>query len=145
MLLQFIIGSVVITFSVIIEVLFVFIAVQKMSKFGDTKVFSSNLLAMMFYLAGITLWLLLAFSIVSWLWAHTLLSLGAFETTEEAVYFSMVAFTSLGFGDVVLDKQWRMLSGLIAANGLLLFGLNTAVLVETLRQVLLAMSDRKIT
>lgn len=143
MLLQFIIGSIVITLSIVIEVLFVFLAVQKMSKFGKTKVFSSNLLAMMFYLAGITLWLLLAFSIVSWLWAFTLLILGAFGSIEEAVYFSMVAFTSLGFGDIVLNQEWRMLSGLIAANGLLLFGLNTAVLVETLRQVLLAMSNDK--
>ena len=141
MLLQFFIGSIVITLSIIIEVVFIFLAVQKMSKFGEIKLFSSKLFAMMFYLAGITLWLLLAFSVVTWLWALTLLTLGSFSTLEEAVYFSMVAFTSLGFGDVVLDKDWRMLSGMLAANGLLLFGLNTAVLVETLRQVLLAMTS----
>lgn len=142
MLLQLFIGSIVVTLSIIIEVIFIFIAVQRMSKLGETKVFSSNLLAMMFYLIGITLWLLLAFSIVTWLWAFTLFGLGSFSSLEEALYFSMVAFTSLGFGDLILGENWRLLSGMIAANGLLLFGLNTAVLVETLRQVLLAMSSK---
>ena len=142
MLLQLFIGSIVVTLSIIIEVIFIFIAVQRMSKLGETKVFSSNLLAMMFYLIGITLWLLLAFSIVTWLWALTLFGLGSFSSLEEALYFSMVAFTSLGFGDLTLGENWRLLSGMIAANGLLIFGLNTAVLVETLRQVLLAMSSK---
>ncbi|GAA6137503.1 potassium channel family protein [Arenicella sp. 4NH20-0111] len=142
MLLQLFIGSIVVTLSIIIEVIFIFIAVQRMNKLGETKVFSSNLLAMMFYLIGITLWLLLAFSIVTWLWAFTLFGLGSFSSLEEALYFSMVAFTSLGFGDLILGENWRLLSGMIAANGLLLFGLNTAVLVETLRQVLLAMSSK---
>ncbi len=140
MLLQLLIGSIVVTLSIIVEVIFIFFAVQRMSKLGETKVFSSKLLAMMFYLVGITLWLLIAFSIVTWVWALTLFSLGSFSSLEEALYFSMVAFTSLGFGDLLLGDDWRLLSGMIAANGLLLFGLNTAVLVETLRQVLLAMS-----
>lgn len=143
MLLQLFIGSIVVTLSIIIEVIFIFIAVRRMSQFGETKVFSSHLLAMMFYLIGITLWLLLAFSVVTWLWAFTLFSLGSFNSLEESLYFSMVAFTSLGFGDLILGENWRLLSGMIAANGLLLFGLNTAVLVETLRQVLLAMSSRE--
>lgn len=142
MLLQLFIGSIIITLSIIIEVVFIFIAVQRMSKLGETNAVSSNLFAIMLYLVCITLWLLLAFSIVIWVWAFTFFSLGSFGSLEEALYFSMVAFTSLGFGDLVLGENWRLLSGMIAANGLLLFGLNTAVLVETLRQILLAMSTK---
>mgnify|MGYP003674721669 CR=1 FL=1 len=54
---------------------------------------------------------------------------------EESVYFGFVAFTTLGFGDILLPLQWRLLGGMAAANGLLNFGLLTAVIVETLRQV----------
>ena len=69
-----------------------------------------------------------------WIWALALRELGIFETLESSVYFSLVAFTTLGFGDILLPVEWRLLGGLSAANGLLLFGLLTAMLVETLRQ-----------
>lgn len=142
MLIQLFVGSVVITLSILIEVLFIFVAIKEMKKFALKSVFKSHLVAMMTYLAGVTLWLLFAFSIITWIWAFTLLGLGSFKTLEESLYFSMVAFTSLGFGDVVLETDWRILSGMIAANGLLLFGLNTAILVETLRELLKAGNEQ---
>lgn len=69
-----------------------------------------------------------------WLWAVTLYLLEIFIDFEAAVYFALVAFTTLGFGDILLPQEWRLLGGLAAANGLLLFGLLTAILVETLRE-----------
>jgi hypothetical protein len=64
-----------------------------------------------------------------------LVGLGVFETLELAVYFSLVSFTTLGFGDVLLPVEWRLLAGMAAANGLLNFGLVTAILVEALQQM----------
>ena len=73
-------------------------------------------------------------TVAVWIWAVAFRLLGIFGTLEASVYFSLVAFTTLGFGDVLLPQEWRLLSGLSAANGLLMFGLMTAVLVETLRE-----------
>lgn len=70
-----------------------------------------------------------------WIWALAFLWLGVFEALEPAIYFSIVAFTTLGFGDVILPEQWRILGGMTAANGLLTMGLFTALLVEVLRRV----------
>ena len=67
------------------------------------------------------------------LWAVSLFWLNIFSTLEEAVYFALVAFTTLGFGDILLPQDWRLLGGMSAANGLLMFGLLTAILVEILR------------
>ena len=67
------------------------------------------------------------------LWAVSLFWLDIFATLEEAVYFALVAFTTLGFGDILLPQDWRLLGGMSAANGLLMFGLLTAILVEILR------------
>ena len=78
----------------------------------------------------VTLLLLAALTIAVWIWAAAFLWLGVFEEFELSLYFSVVSFTTLGFGDVVLDQQWRLLSGLAAANGLILFSLSTAVLIE---------------
>ena len=64
-----------------------------------------------------------------------------FATLEASVYFSLVAYTTLGFGDILLPNDWRLLSGMAAANGLLNFGLLTAILVETLRQIRLGQID----
>lgn len=69
-----------------------------------------------------------------WIWAIALWQLDIFQTIEASVYFSLVAFTTLGFGDILLPIEWRLLGGLAAANGLLNFGILTAMLVETLRQ-----------
>jgi len=68
-----------------------------------------------------------------WIWAVAFWAFGVFITLEASVYFSLVVFTTLGFGDVLLPNEWRLLSGMSAANGLLIFGLMTAMLVEVLR------------
>lgn len=70
-----------------------------------------------------------------WLWAITykLLSIPEFKTLEDAVYFSTVTFTTLGYGDIVLHDQWRVLSGIEAANGVVLLGWSTAFLFEIMQ------------
>ena len=80
------------------------------------------------------IWTLGMMTVAVWLWATALFQLEIFVTFEAAVYFALVAFTTLGFGDILLPQEWRLLGGMAAANGLLLFGLLTAILVETLRE-----------
>jgi hypothetical protein len=60
-------------------------------------------------------------------WALLYSALGAFQDFETAMYFSGVTFTSLGYGDVVLDGRMRLLAPLQAANGLMMFGITTAL------------------
>ncbi|MGU3468133.1 potassium channel family protein [Methylobacterium sp. C33D] len=55
------------------------------------------------------------------------LGVGAFagvpvETFEDCLYFSVVAYTSLGFGDHFPTSHTRLLAGIEALNGLLLIG-----------------------
>lgn len=81
------------------------------------------------------IWTLGMMTISVWLWAVAFYAFGIFVAFEASVYFALVAFTTLGFGDLLLPTEWRLLGGLAAANGLLLFGLLTAILVETLRDL----------
>lgn len=90
---------------------------------------------MMLVLCIAAAWILAQLTAGVWLWALTLLQLDVFVTLEEAVYFALVAFTTLGFGDILLPQEWRLLSGLAATNGLLNIGLVTAFMVETLRHI----------
>jgi hypothetical protein len=69
-------------------------------------------------------------------WAVLYMVLGAFEDFETAVYFSGVTFTSLGYGDVVLSGRMRLLAPLQAANGLMMFGITTALFMAAVQQAL---------
>jgi hypothetical protein len=67
--------------------------------------------------------------VVLWAAAYRLLPDNNLDTFEKAAYFSMVTFTTLGYGDITLaDHQWRLLSGIEALNGILLVGWTTAFL-----------------
>lgn len=136
MLFQILIGSILICITIIIQVIFIEIAIKTLGKHAPKLMARPKLHAPVILLTAATLWLLTALSLAIWVWAHAFNLLGAFETLEQALYFSMVAFTTLGFGDVTLPQEWRLLSGMIAANGLVLFGLNTAFLIETLGKIL---------
>jgi hypothetical protein len=89
------------------------------------------------------LWILGMLTAAVWIWAFAFWALGVFVTLEASVYFSLVAFTTLGFGDVLLPQEWRLLAGMIAANGLLNFGMATAILVEVLRQLRLGQAEAR--
>ncbi|MBX4865023.1 two pore domain potassium channel family protein [Rhizobium sophorae] len=69
-------------------------------------------------------------------WALLYRALGAFEDFETAMYFSGVTFTSLGYGDVVLDGRIRLLGPLQAANGLMMFGITTALFFSAIQQAM---------
>lgn len=68
--------------------------------------------------------------IVVWALAYLLLLPGdRVDTFEKAAYFSVVTFTTLGYGDITLQtSEWRLLSGIEALNGILLVGWSTALL-----------------
>ncbi|MNE58957.1 Ion channel [compost metagenome] len=54
---------------------------------------------------------------------------------EEAIYFSSVTYTSLGYGDITLAPVWRIMSGFEAMNGILLIGWSTAMFYAVVQRV----------
>lgn len=94
-------------------------------------------------LIGVSVWVLGVITAGVWIWAATFYSLGALKTLEESVYFALVSYTTLGFGDVILPHEWRILSGMAGANGFLNFGLLTALMVEALRHVRLGQHEAR--
>ena len=62
------------------------------------------------------------------LWATFYFARGLFETYEKSLYFSLICYTTIGFGDVVLPQRWRLLGAIEGISGVLLCGLSTAFL-----------------
>jgi hypothetical protein len=79
------------------------------------------------WLIGMTCWLILIHLLEIGVWGLFYFWQGAMPDAESAFYFSGVAYTSVGFGDVVLPKSWRMLAALETLTGILMTGLSTGL------------------
>jgi hypothetical protein len=69
------------------------------------------------------------------IWAGTYLAIGAFTGFEKALYFSFVTFTTVGYGDIVLREGFRLLGSVEAANGVIMFGWSTAIVITAIQKV----------
>ena len=64
-----------------------------------------------------------------WTWALLLFVIRAVNGFENALYFSTVTFSTVGYGDITPHQQWRLLASLEGINGFILIGWSTAFLV----------------
>ncbi|MBT5218882.1 MAG: two pore domain potassium channel family protein [Woeseia sp.] len=88
-----------------------------------------------FLLAIAVLFIIGVHTVEAWSWAAIYLSIGEFSELPEALYFSVVTLTSLGYGDVTLSSQWQILGTFEAMGGLILFGASTAFLLGLMRKL----------
>jgi len=129
-------GMMVLT--IIIHALFmvggVKVARWRRSRFGDV----GKEMVKVVLLSVLTIWMFLAIVLEAGLWALLYLFdplVTALPDLETAFYFSMVTFTTLGFGDVVLTGPWRMLASIQAANGVIIFGWTTALIFYFIQHI----------
>ena len=62
------------------------------------------------------------------LWAGFLVWLSALQSYNDAFYFSLVTFATLGYGDIVLAPGYRIFGALGATCGSLMLGWSTALI-----------------
>jgi len=74
------------------------------------------------------------------LWALLFLALEEFQQFSEAFYHSAVNFATLGYGDVVMSAQHKLLGPLEAINGALMIGMSTAALISVFQDALQKMT-----
>ena len=78
---------------------------------------------------------LVAHGIEVTLWAGVLELCGEFNDFAAAFYHSAMNYTSLGYGDVVMSASWKLLGPLEAADGLLMFGISTAMIFAVIQRL----------
>lgn len=61
--------------------------------------------------------------------------ISSLSSFSESIYFSLITFTTIGYGDVVIDSEWRILAGLEAINGIMLVGWSTAMVFAFLQVI----------
>jgi len=70
------------------------------------------------------------------IWGLLFEALGEFEHFRDAFYHSMVNFATLGYGDIVMSPEHRLLGPLQAINGVLMIGVSTAILMATFQDAM---------
>lgn len=140
MFVQLATGTAIVTLTIIVIAAFIGAAILILTRVGEWFVSPPRLYKTIVSLIGVVLWLLAA--LTAWVWAAALMELGIFESFETGLYFVVVAYTTPGFGDITPPQEWRLLSGICSANGLLLFRLSTAFLVEFFSQLMEAQSAK---
>ena len=125
MLIQLIIGTFVICGTVLIQAMFIGVLSKVLANINDWLLNGSKTLKMILVVTAMVIWLVGGLTASAWLWAAIFLIFDVFSELESALYFSVVTFTTLGYGDVVLGTQWRLLGSLTAVNGLIIVGLNS--------------------
>lgn len=59
-----------------------------------------------------------------------------FQNFEKAIYFSLVTFSTLGYGEITIDSDNRILAGLEAVNGIILIGWSTAFMFSIFQEMI---------
>ena len=85
--------------------------------------------------ARVILYALVAHLVEIAFWAVLFLICSEFSDFDTAYYHSAVNYTSLGYGDIVMSPTWRLLGPLETANGMLLFGVSTAMIFAVIQRL----------
>lgn len=135
MLVQFAVGSAMILLTVASHGLFSAAGIAALTRYVRRHGKPHSQMRAAFLLALFVVWMFLGTNIAAIAWALLYTLLGAIETFEEAIYFSLVTMATVGYGDVVLEKPWRFLSAIQGANGSFLFGWSTALVFYAVQRI----------
>jgi len=128
-------GSVVLGICSSINILLMVALVRALRKFSYLKGQDLSIFRLTLLVAFTFAVIVFAHTVQVWIWAVFLVLLGALQTYSDAIYFSLVTYTTVGYGDVTLEDDFRIFGAMASVTGLLGFGISTAFLVEVLTRV----------
>lgn len=108
---------------------------------SHTRIFRKLAIMPLTLLLAATIGIIVIHTLEIWLYALLYLQLGTFSHFEQALYFSTVTYATIGYGDVVMPHQWRILGAIEGAAGIIMLGWSTAFLVSLLSQLKLLGHD----
>ena len=85
--------------------------------------------------AGVIMLALVAHLVAIAIWAVLYIACGEFTQLAAAFYHSATNYTSLGYGDLIMTPSWRLLGPLETANGMLMFGVSTAMIFALIQRL----------
>ncbi len=139
--MNFLIGLPVMLLCLIVQTAVAFWCVRYYMHHSSQVGRGQGFLAGMLPLIVATLALLVANLVQLMLWGALFLWLGEFDQAYDAIYHSAVNFSSLGYGDIVMSRERRLLGPLEAVNGVLMLGMSAATLMAIVQHMIKLLSE----
>ncbi len=133
---QLVLGTVIIIVSVVFHVAGLIVSLRLLQRIESRAEQWRDEVRIALVLVLAVLFVVAIHTIEAWSWAAVYFSLGEFAKFENALYFSVVTATTLGYGDITVSEQWRILASFEAMGGLILFGASTAFLFAMTRRLI---------
>lgn len=143
MLLNLLTGLPVILLCLLLEAIFLATCLRQYVRFRRAMQGRETQWLDMLSLSMVMLLMLLGNFAQMAIWAALFMLLGEFGDFATALYHSGVNFATLGYGDIVMSERWRLLGPLEAANGILMFGVSTAVMTAAVMDVIKGIPARQ--
>ena len=128
-------GSLVLILCLILETMILLLCAKTLRRFSlsfHTSIKPRHTTVLIFISLA---YVLFAHTLQVWIWSSGFVLSGALPDWNTAVYFSLVTYTTLGYGDVILGPGLRIFAAFSAVTGLLGFGISTAFLVGAIGKV----------
>ena len=129
-------GVVAMTICLTIQAFVIALLLKGLFELEIRKLIEARLAGASLLLLAVMLGLLVGNLLQITLWAALFHHLGEFEGFRVAFYHSVVNFTTLGYGDLVMSDGNRLLGALEALNGVLMIGITTGFLFMVLTNLM---------
>ena len=139
MLVQLVLATMMVALTVLVH-LFGLAMLMRVLR-SHTRVFRKLTMMPLTLLLAATIGIFTIHTLEIWLYALLYLQLGTFQDFEQALYFSTVTYATIGYGDLLMPHQWRILGAIEGAAGIIMLGWSTAFLVSLLSQLKLFTHD----
>ena len=136
MLIPLFLGCVTVFVSMVIQVWVVVVMVRYILKILDRKNREKDSIKFeTLVISEVLLILFFGHLLQIAIWAQLFMTLGEFDHFMTSFYHSAVNFASLGYGDIVMSEQWRLLGAIEASNGVLMFGLSAGAMLSVMNAI----------
>lgn len=136
MLLNLLAGVPVMLLCLLMQAVFLTLCLRRYVRFRDAHPQQVSQWMNMLLLSLTMLLMLMGNFVQMAIWAGLFMVVDEFDSFATALYFSGVNFATLGYGDIVMSPPWRLLGPMEAANGILMFGVTTAVMTTLVADVI---------
>jgi hypothetical protein len=132
---QLVVATGMVALTVIMHLLGLSVLIAATNRHSSRLQSDRALARQMLVLIGVSFGLFILHGVEIWSYATLYYTVGAIRTFEDALYFSTATYSTIGYGDLVLSRSWRVLGAIEGANGVILLGWSTAFFISIVARI----------
>lgn len=129
-------GSVFLSLCAIIHVIAIAIFADYLSRFSAALAGRGRFVRLSLLVGVAFVMITFSHTVQVWIWAKAFLLMGVIGDLNSALYFALVTYSTVGYGDLTLGPGTRIFGTFAGVSGILSLGVSTAFLVALLGRLL---------